>query len=417
MKVAIVSTSDIEGGASIAAYRLHRGLLSANVESMMFVQLKKSNDLLVNDGFKKVYKLLAYLRPKLDQLILFFYPKRKTILFSSSVVPFGKMIERINAFNPDIVNIHWINGGAILLEDINKINSPIVWTLHDDWTYTGGCHVKWGCIKYQTGCNNCPQLGSKFTYDLSYINSFRKKRIFNKSRIIFHCISSWSYECARNSSLLKNKKIIRIPNVIDTKKFMPMDKKVCRAIWGIDNTSKVVLFGSMNPIGDSNKGFDKLKEIIRLHREKFLDNNIFYLIFGINDLILDFLPSNNYKCVGRIYDQVAMATLYNCADLFVIPSMQENLSNSILESMSCGVPVVGFDVGGSGDLVLNNLNGYLVKPYDEMSFAEKINQALSEDVNVRFSRNCRAHILEKFDSTKIINNYISEFYGIIKKTL
>ena len=160
MKILIVNTSDIQGGAARAAYRLHQALLTEGVDSQMLVQSQSSDDFTVIGPQTKVQKALGKLRPTLDSLPVHRYKDRTKTLFSPSWLPFSSIVERINSINPDVVHLHWIAGGMIRIEDLPKIKAPIVWSLHDMWAFTGGCHYDEECGAYQKQCGTCPVLGS-----------------------------------------------------------------------------------------------------------------------------------------------------------------------------------------------------------------------------------------------------------------
>ena len=169
MKVLIVNTFDIRGGAARAAYRLHQALLNAGVDSQMLVQSKSSDDDKVIGRTNKIKlpNILNLLRPGLDALPLICYKDKTKTLFSPAWLPFSGVVDAIEAIDPDIVHLHWIGGGMIHIEDLKRIKRPIVWSLHDMWAFTGGCHYDEGCGKYKSGCCSCPVLGSRRVNDLS----------------------------------------------------------------------------------------------------------------------------------------------------------------------------------------------------------------------------------------------------------
>ena len=207
MKILIVNTSDIQGGAARAAYRLHRSLLNAGIDSQMLVQKKSSDDYTVIGPISKIEKAFSFLRPQLDQLPVKFYKNRTKTLFSPSWIGSKKIIQKINETDPDIVHLHWICGGMIKIEDLLKIKKPIVWSLHDNWAFTGGCHIKWDCEKYKNECGACPRLGSNKIKDLSKWVWDRKYKTFNKiNNLTIIGLSKWVTECSKNSTLLKDKK-------------------------------------------------------------------------------------------------------------------------------------------------------------------------------------------------------------------
>ena len=160
MKILIVNTYDIKGGAARAAYRLHRALLSLGIDSQMLVQMKFSDDYTVIWPETKIQKGLALLRPFLDSIPVMFYKKRTKTLFSPAWLPFSNVVKQINQINPDIVHLHWICGGMLKIEKIAQIKAPIVWSLHDMWAFTGGCHYDEGCGGYKKSCENCKVLNS-----------------------------------------------------------------------------------------------------------------------------------------------------------------------------------------------------------------------------------------------------------------
>ena len=166
MKLLIVSASDIAGGANKAAYRLHRSLLDNGIDSQMLVQNKISDDFSVigpKSNFRKL--IINPVRPALDHI--FMKINKVKSLFSSSYLPFSEIVTKINEINPDIVHLHWIAGGMMRIEDISRIKSTIVWSLHDMWPFTGGCHYDKGCGLYKNTCGTCKVLKSKKDNDLS----------------------------------------------------------------------------------------------------------------------------------------------------------------------------------------------------------------------------------------------------------
>jgi hypothetical protein len=212
MKVLIVNTSDIEGGAARAAYRLHRSLLSENIESRMLVQRKKSNDYtVINIAENKIQKGINLLRPTIDQMPVKVYKNRTKTLFSPAWFDFNNIVEKINEINPDIVHLHWICGGMIKIEYLAKIKQPMVWSLHDNWAFTGGCHIKWECEKYKNNCGACPRLGSNKENDLSRWIWKRKKKTFIKiNNLTIIGLSKWIMNISKESSLLKDKRHINL---------------------------------------------------------------------------------------------------------------------------------------------------------------------------------------------------------------
>lgn len=404
MKILIVNTSDINGGAARAAYRLHRALLSHGVDSHMLVQFKTSNDPTVS----VVQNSTNRLRPFLDSLPKYFYPNRTKTLFSSSWLMCSNIVDQINEIAPDIVNLHWINGGMIRIEDLSRIKAPIVWSLHDMWPFTGGCHYDEHCGRYTDSCGNCPVLGSHTEYDLSRKIWNRKLDTYRKiPNLTIIGLSRWMSECAKSSSLFQNREIIHLPNVIDMDIFNPMDKQQSREHWNLPQDKKLILFGAMNATSDPRKGFHLLKQA--LDDLDWSDTEI--VIFGSKKTIIDInFPIHN---VGVIDDDNHLSTLYSAADVMVVPSLQENLSNAIMESLSCGTPVVAYNIGGNSDMIKHQFNGYLAVPFNTKDLSNGINWVLTNKDYKIISYSSRTKISTQFENVMIVNKYIDIYKDIL----
>ncbi len=414
MRVVIVSTYDLEGGAAKGPYRLHRAFLSEGIDSIMLVMMRRNDDgdwTIISDSQKRVKKAFNLLRATLDRLPLRFYRNGSNVQFSISWVGFNNIVRKINNLNPDIVNLHWIADAFLRIEDIQKIKSPVIITLQDAWYFTGGCHYFWDCEKYTLSCGACPILSSVMEYDLSRICWLRKKRVFQKKKDIFVVGSSkWITDCSKRSSLLKDKKHFTIPSGVDSAIFKPVDKNFARKIWNLPQSKKIILFGAINPLSDKRKGFRQLTEALQKLKKR---DDIELVIFGSvrpKDCP-DFSFPTRY--VGYINDEISIATLYSAADLTLAPSLQENLSNVVIESLSCGTPVVAFDIGGNKDIIEHKFNGYLAKPYDTDDFANGIRWVLDNPNYNQLQLNAREKILKEFDIKVVVKKYIELFNEVL----
>ncbi|MBK2110244.1 glycosyltransferase family 4 protein [Francisella tularensis] len=411
MKILIVNTSDIQGGAARAAYRLHRSLLDANIDSQMLVQSKASDDCTVITEDSRLRRYLNKLRPIIDGLPVRKYKNKTKTLFSPSWFGFNNIVTKINKINPDIVHLHWINGGMLKIEDIAKIKAPIVWSLHDMWAFTGGCHYDEECQGFLKGCGNCKVLRSSSQNDLSKKVFKRKQKTFNiKKDITIIGLSSWLNECSKNSTLLKTKSHINLPNPIDTDIFKPFDKELSRKLWNLPKDKKLVLFGAMSATSDPRKGFKQLNQALQ---KIVKTDDIELVVFGSSKPTPapDFDFKANY--LGQLNDDVSLVTLYSAVDVMVVPSLQENLSNTIMESLSCSTPVVAFDIGGNNDMIGHKKNGYLAKPFDSQDLANGIEWVLANDNYVSLCENARYKVLREFDSKVVAEKYIQ----LYKETL
>ena len=416
MKILIVNTSDIEGGAARAAYRLHRGLLEFEIDSQMLVQNKKSDDSkvisLAKTKFQKGFNLI---RPIIDQLPVKFYKSRTQTPFSPAWIGFNNLIDKIDEINPDVVHLHWICGGMIRIENLKKIKKPLIWSLHDNWAFAGGCHIKWECEKYKLSCGNCPRLRSSKENDLSRWIWKRKKKTFEKiDNLTIIGLSKWVMNASKESSLLKDKKHINLPNPINSDIFKPFDKEKARELWNLPKDKKLILFGAMSATSDINKGFKELSEALNILNLK----NIEFVVFGSSKPQKN-APNFRFKThyVGRVYDDITLVTLYSAVDVMVVPSLQENLSNTIMESLSCATPVVAFNIGGNSDMIEHKNSGYLAKPFQAKDLANGIEWILNLDKNQYniICKNGREKVLREFNSKVVTKKYIELYKEILNK--
>lgn len=413
MKILLVNTSDIGGGAARAVYRLHKALLAEGVDSLMLVQEKKSDDYTVIGPETKVEKVMAKIRPIMDSIPVKFYKNRIKTPFSPAWVPFSNIVKKINEIKPNIVHLNWICGGLMRIEDIAKIKSPIVWSLHDNWAFTGGCHIMWDCEKYRNECGACPILGSNKNNDLSKKIFYRKQKTFGKiNNMVIVGLSKWLSKRAEESTLLKDKKHINLPNPIDTKVFKPFDKIECRRLWNFPKDKKIILFSAIDAIKDINKGFGKL--IDALYKIKCKDIEL--VVAGSGKPLNT--PNFKFKVhyIGRLYDDISLVTLYNASDVVVVPSLQETLSNTVMESLSCGTPVVVFDVGGNSDMIEHKINGYLAKPFDTTDLANGIEWVLNNPNYDELCKSAREKVVREFDSRVVAKKYIKLYEEILKNS-
>lgn len=412
MKILIVNTSDIEGGAARAAYRLHKSLLNTNIDSKILVQNKKSDDFTVLPvNTTKLEKGFSLLRPSLDAIVVKKYKQKSMTHFSPNVLSNTNVIDKINNNNPDIVHLHWINEGMIKIEDIAKIKAPIVWSLHDMWAFTGGCHYDEECEGYLKECGNCKVLRSGKENDLSRKIFHRKMKVFSKiNKLTIVGLSKWLHLCAKKSVLLENAKHINLPNPINTEIFKPFDKKISRKLWNLPIDKKLVLFGAMKATSDPRKGFNELSEAMK----KLTNRDIEFVVFGSSQPknALNFGFKTHY--LGTLSDDVSLVTLYSAVDVMVVPSLQENLSNAIMESLSCGTPVVSFDIGGNSDMIEHKSNGYLAEAFNTCDLANGIEWIL-HNKDVQLSINARKKVLEEFDSKLIAKKYIQLYKEVLNE--
>jgi glycosyltransferase involved in cell wall biosynthesis len=257
MKVLLLNTCDTEGGAARAAYRLHQGLQGIGVSSQMLVKNKNSADLSVISSRQALAKSFDKIISVLSNSPLRLYPERNSAIFSPQWLP-DSLAAKVAQIQPDIINLHWVCGGYMQVESVPKFDKPLVWTLHDMWLFTGGCHYSEECDRYTESCGSCPQLHSSKDWDLSRWVWRRKAKAWKNLNLTLVSPSAWLAKCASSSSLLKDYRVEVIPNGINTQKYKPINREWDREILNLPQDKQIVLFGGASGTGDRWKGFNLL---------------------------------------------------------------------------------------------------------------------------------------------------------------
>jgi glycosyltransferase involved in cell wall biosynthesis len=413
MKCLLLSTFEQQGGAARSAHRLYQSLQQMGIESRMLVQYKDSDDSRVL-GPKGALSLLSPgVRPYLDAFPLLFYRTRLSPPWSLAWLP-KNISQDVASFSPGLIHLHSVGHGFLSLAAIRSLSGPLVWTLHDSWPFTGGCHLPGACELYQMNCGCCPQLNARHEHDLSRWGWNRKAKYWPELDITFVAPSRWMAQCARSSSLLNSFPIEVIPNGIDTSRFVPGDRDIARAAFGLPQKGLVLLYGASAFTRDNNKGFAFLKNSLSLVAESLRKKNLTVAVFGdgdYNEIEIEGIPVRSY---GGLAADEKLISLYRAADVFVLPSLQESLSNTVMEAMACGTPCVAFDVGGVGDLISHGGNGFFAKAADEQELAEGIMWMLAdEDRRAKLGRNARETIEDGFSLTKIAALHVALYNRIL----
>lgn len=406
MKITILSTFDTYGGASIAASRLNKALNDNGLESKMLVQDQKGKATNVETIAPNWFlKKVALARFAFDRYQFAFYEKSKAVRFIFSQAKIGIDISQHSLIQKtDIIHLHWINFGFLSLNSIKKLietQKPIVWTLHDMWVFTGGCHYSRDCTHYQQNCGNCTEfLKNSSPTDLSNQVWKAKQEIFQNANIIIVACSNWLAEQAKTSTLLEGKKIVSIPNPIDTSLFKPTEKSIAQQHFQLDTNKRYILFAAAK-ISDVRKGFVYFKEALAILKKEYsVDNKeVELIIFGqANANDFENLPFN-VNVLGKLSDLSEIALAYSSASVFVVSSLEDNLPNTIMESLACGTPVVGFETGGIPEMIEHQKNGYLATFKSAEELAKGIFWTLFQADYQLLCQNARQ---------KTLNNYAEE---------
>ncbi|MGC1248707.1 MAG: glycosyltransferase family 4 protein, partial [Spirulinaceae cyanobacterium] len=359
MKTLLLSTDDIQGGAARAAYRLHQGLQKAGVNSQMLVKEKSSQDPTVIAPATKLAEGIAKTKQTFAALPLKLYSQRQGTTFSTQWLP-DNIVPQVAQINPDVINLHWINNSYMQIETLGKLKRPLVWSLHDMWAFTGGCHYNQECDRYTNSCGSCPQLGSNQDWDLSRWIWRRKVKAWQNINLTIVALTSWLASCAASSSIFKEQRIEIIPNGIDTNIYRPIPRQLAREVLNLPQDKELLLFGSLNATSDKRKGFHLLQAALQDLRKDTLE----LVVFGASEP--ENPPDLGFKThyLGTFADDLSLALIYSAADVFVLPSVQDNLPNTIMEAIACGTPCLGFNIGGLPDMIEHHGNGYLAQPFN-----------------------------------------------------
>ena len=364
MKIVVVNKSDRVGGAAVACRRLHTAIVKSGIDSKLLVQEKTDNDptvIATGTGFWK--KKMNFLLFIIERLYFLFYEASKEVRFAFSPAVAGENIHENNLIkNADIIHIHWFNQGFLSLKSLKKLialNKPILWTLHDMWAFTGGCHYVGECEKFTDNCGNCPFLKNPSEKDLSYRIQQKKIQILKGANITFVTSSQWLKREADKSKLLKDFRVLSVPIPIDANIFHPANKKAIRQKLSLPEDKKLILFAAAN-ISDKRKGLSYLLQALKLIEDTNSNSSdIEILTFGKSDDAAFNNLSFKVHNLGVLSEVEKIAEAYSAADLFAIPSLEDNLPNTIIESLACGTPVLAFKSGGIPEMIEHKENGYI----------------------------------------------------------
>ena len=417
MRVLIINTSERIGGAAIAANRLMDALRNNGIQAKMLVRDKQTDNITVISLKKSLWSIWQFVWERI--VIWKANHFKQHNLFAVDIANTGTDITTYPEFKEaDIIHLHWVNQGMLSLKDLKKIlqsGKPIVWTMHDMWPCTGICHHARECDNYHKECHHCPYLyngGAK--KDLSHQTFKKKKELYQLSPITFITCSQWLKERAGQSALLEQHPIVHIPNPIKTNLFTPRNKVEARQKCNLPTNKKLILFGSVK-ITDKRKGIDYFIESCKILAEKHpeLVNNLGVAVYGKESEQLKSLVPFQVYALDYISNEKELVNVYNAVDLYVTPSLEENLPNTIMEAMACGIPCVGFNVGGIPEMIDHLHNGYVADYKSAEDFANGIHWTLSESEYQSLSEEARRKVTSSYSESTIAKKYIEVYNKII----
>lgn len=380
MRVVHISTSDV-GGAGRAAIRLHRGLRKEGLDSKFLCLHKQSSEEEVyqykakynRNLFQRAYQKVGVFQPKGKSLQkqvqkyagkfeLFSFPYTKYNILNDSIVR-----------DADLINLHWIADFVDYPSFFEGIDKPVVWTLHDKNPTMGGFHL---LIDKE---RNPSMVSIEQTIERekqSILKRFERLDIVSPSAFLLNY--------SKGSASLRKFRHHLIQNSIDTTVFRPHSQHLAREVFGIPIDKKVILFLA-------SKCFHKGADVVYECLNKFQYDNVMFI--GIGEATSS---TDNLMHVKEIGDERLMSLLYSSADLFLLPSREDNLPNMMLEALACGTPVIGFPTGGICDVIEHGFTGLVTEDQSSSALNKEINCYLDNPGIFRRDR-IRDFALENID--------------------
>lgn len=428
MRVTHLSTYHLFGGAAVAASRLHRALakagqFSGSVESTMLVGTSNRQEthrpepgvLYLANNF--LAEQTAFGRFVAERLYFLPHERDKSVRFQFSPAKFGANL----SFHPaiqqaDVLHLHWINFGFLSingLQSLAELGKPMVWTLHDQWAFTGGCHYARGCDHFLSHCRHCPYLKKPGEHDLASIIFEHKKRLFGNANIHFTPPSHWLAEEARQSALLHDASFTVIPYAIDQAIFCPVSRVDANTRLDLPASSRPrLLFGSAN-VTDTRKGFKYFAEALTLLHQQHPDLTPEILVFGKGrSYLLNELPYP-VRHLGLLTTEDDIVAAYNAADAMIVPSLEDNLPNTVIEAMACGISVVGFRTGGIPEMIDHQQNGYLADVGSAQQLADGMAFVLTHPNPETLRQNARQSAETRFSEEVVAKQHIDLYRQLV----
>lgn len=412
MRVDFYSTFDWAGGAARAAWRTFEAVQRAGVGGCFHAMYRSVDDPRVVAGRGPLLRILPRARAHLDKLPLRLHRRRQRLPFSTGWWPSRELESPgpTGSGSAAVAHLHWVGDGFLSIREIGAFEGPLVWTLHDLWPVTGGCHYPGGCRRFETACGRCPQLGSRREQDLASRLHALKRARFGPLPAVVVSPSRWLAEELRACAVFEQAAVEVIPNPVDTERYRPGDRAEARRRLGLAPGSRVVLFGAAADLRDRRKGFADLERALqRLVAEGAWEDPAL-VVFGASGDVPSLEGAITVKALGRIASEDDLASVYNAADVFVVPSDEDNLPNTLLEAQACGIPCVAYDAGGIGDAVSDGRTGLLVARGDVDGLAAAIGRLLGDGgLRAAFGEAARRRATQTFSYARIGAAYLDAY--------
>ena len=412
MKILILSTYDLNGGAAIAASRLMQALTNNEHQVKMLVASKTSDNINVSEASSVFGNKTQKINLAIEKGLFLFHEKNKEIRYQFSTAVSGFSIHQNSLIEwADVIHLHWTLQGFLSLlqmSHLQTLGKPIVWTLHDMWAFTGGCHYAGDCDHFLKECGNCPYLKNPSKNDLSS-KIYQKKEKFYQNFHFVTC-SQWLRKVAKSSSLLKGFEVEAIANPIDTSLFLPAkEKNELKRQLKLNTSKRYILFGASS-LKDKRKGLQYFLEAMKLYQQKH-SNLPAIILYGSQNHDVEI---EGFEIIhSGFLSQNELIAYYQASDVYVITSLEDNLPNTVMESIACGLPVLSFDTGGIPQMVQHLQSGYIAKYKSVEDICEGLGVLLhSSDLNL-MSQYARNYCLENFSEEVIAKKYTETYERLL----
>lgn len=372
MRIIHLNANDTIGGAAIAAKRLRDSQRDQGADAILLVGDHQVAD---PHTFSLGNALIAKVRFVVERFYFRFFEKSARERFAFSPLVSGISLHQHPAIlKADILHLHWVNFGFFSPDTIKQffqLKKPIFITLHDMWWITGGCHHAGDCERYTMSCGDCTlYLKNPAPHDLSHRQWIIKQDAYLPASIHWIACSEWLAKKVRASSLGKSFPVSVVPNPLDMAVFSPGSQSEARISLDLDPTKHYILVVAAK-VEVLWKGIDLL--IAASHH---FPAQTELLVVGQMEASTAQQMGVPVKSMGVIRDPQKMARLYQAADVFVISSRFENLPNTLMEAMGCGIPCVGFSIGGIPEMIDHLETGYVASPFDPVDLAHGVQLSL-----------------------------------------
>jgi glycosyltransferase involved in cell wall biosynthesis len=419
MKILILSTFERTGGAAVAANRLMQALNKTGHQAKMLVRDRQTDDpnvVSINTSWWK--RKINFIRFAYERWVIFIHNRfsRKN-LFQVSIANTGTDISKHPLVKEaDIINLHWINQGFLSLKNIRQLTQlrkPVIWTMQDQWSIGGICHYTGQCRKYITQCTFCNMLVRPGQTDIAHKTFLKKKTILNDAKIHFVGSSEWITETAKQNAIYQNATYSAIPCPIDENMFFRKDKMDCITKFNLPVDKKLVLFAAAK-LSDARKGMSHFIEACKHLKKQNIE--IVFLGGKIDENLLDTIPLTAH-ILGYMHTYTDISAAYSACDVFVIPSLEDNLPNTIMESMACGTPCVGFNVGGIPEMIDHKQNGYVAEYKNAEDLAKGIEWVLENTEKLNLSDACVKKVKENYREDIVAGKYIELYENLLPENI